>query len=223
MSSSGEVKFEFNLPNTSKTIYSRITSSGKGLLSYDNGLFELTPGTNLNFFGSIQSSRTFKDAVYKVGLACVGENYSYAFRCRYHQEAKDKSDFHFHVKGSNKGSWKHGGWRFNFNSIYSPTLNKLIRSGVLLGIRNRHSKDYFNLKVESGSKRMEGLELKDICSYVTFRWLKTVNSQLKVGCEVFHSIDRPPSTVKIGNTFGKTLTLELSGGSPASQPTSRLV
>lgn len=147
LSSSGEVKFEFPLPNSKKTIFSRISSSGKVLFSYDNGLLDLTSGPSLNFFGSLQVSRMFKDAVYKFGVACIGDNYNYAFRCRYHQEAKDKGDMLLHAKGSNRGQWKHGGWRFNFYSVYSPSLSKLIKNGVLLGVRNRHSKDYFNVRV----------------------------------------------------------------------------
>lgn len=38
LSSFGEVKFEFPIPNSNKTIFSRLSSTGKALISYDNGL-----------------------------------------------------------------------------------------------------------------------------------------------------------------------------------------
>lgn len=83
LSSAGEVKFELPFQNSNRSLYSRITSNGKFVLSYDNGLLDLVSGAKLNFFGSLQTSRAFKDTVYKFGVACLGNNYNYAFRCRY--------------------------------------------------------------------------------------------------------------------------------------------
>lgn len=141
--------------------------------------------------------------VYKFGVGCVSENYNYAFRCRYHQESKDKGNMLLHAKGSNRGTWKHGGWRLNFYSVYSPAVSKLIKNGMLLGIRNRHSKDYFNVRVESGSKNHKGLELKDLCSLLKFRWLRTIDSKLKVGVEVKMLLDRQLWIGGTGRTCGK--------------------
>lgn len=83
LSSAGEVKFELPFQNSNRSLYSRITSNGKFVLSYDNGLLDLVSGAKLNFFGSLQASRAFRDTVYKFGVACLGTNYNYAFRCRY--------------------------------------------------------------------------------------------------------------------------------------------
>ncbi len=52
-------------------------------MAYDVGLFELTSGTKLNFFGAFQTNRNFVEKVYKFGVACIGGSYNYGFRFRY--------------------------------------------------------------------------------------------------------------------------------------------
>lgn len=67
-------------------------------------------------------------------MACIGENYNYGFRFRYQTGDEKKNDMVFHFKGSNEGDWHHGKWRFNFYSIYDPSISKLIKNGLLFGV-----------------------------------------------------------------------------------------
>jgi hypothetical protein len=83
VSSNGQVNIELPLGRTDKSLYSSFNSSGKILLAYDNGLIELTSGSNINFFSSFQTTRAFKEQVYKFGFACTGSNYNYGLRFRY--------------------------------------------------------------------------------------------------------------------------------------------
>ena len=67
-------------------------------------------------------------------MVFIGEFYTYGFRFRYQTVDEKKNDMVFHFKGSNEGDWHHGKWRFNFYSIYDPSISKLIKNGLLFGV-----------------------------------------------------------------------------------------
>lgn len=89
-----------------------------------------------------------------------------------------------HAKGSNKGEWSNGNWRFNFYSIFSPAITKFIKSGLLFGVDNTKSNDSFFLRIESGKKAKDGVQLHDLFRVFKLNWNRTVNPELKVGFEV---------------------------------------
>jgi len=84
-------------------------------------------------------------------MACLGNNFNYGVRLRYH--LGEKNDVVMHGKVSNKGDFSFGQWKFNAFSIYDPAISKLIKSGVLLGLlSNKESKDSLYLRIESGKR-----------------------------------------------------------------------
>ena len=82
MSSSGQVNFEIPLGRQDRFFYSSLTQDGHAIFSYDNGMIDVSK-TKLNFFSSFQTTRNFKEQIYKVGVRCIRDNFNYGLRVKY--------------------------------------------------------------------------------------------------------------------------------------------
>jgi hypothetical protein len=142
----------------------------------------LSKNNTLNLFSSFQTTRAFKEQVYKAGFAIIGPNYNHGLRARLQVSGENK-DLLLHGKGSQRGNFEHGRWWLNYFTIYRPSISKLIQNGILFGYTT-FSKDVFNFRVESGDRKEDGLEVADLFKVLKINWRKRVDNTKRVGFEV---------------------------------------
>ena len=97
--------------------------------------------------------------------------------------ASDKqNDSVFHFKGAQRGRFDEGRWWVNFFSIYRPSVAKLTQNGILMGfLYKKYGKDYFNIRIESGDRKDEGIQSKDLCKEIKLNWRRRIGSDTRVG------------------------------------------
>ena len=83
LESIGQVNFEIPIGKADKSFFSSLTQDGFALFAYDNGMTKLSDTANINFFSSFQTSRNFRDQIYKVGFRCIGDSFNYGLRLKY--------------------------------------------------------------------------------------------------------------------------------------------
>lgn len=82
LESIGQVNFEIPIGKGDKSFYSSLTQDGFALFAYDNGMTKLSESAKINFFSSFQTSRNFRDQIYKVGFRCIGDSFNYGLRLK---------------------------------------------------------------------------------------------------------------------------------------------
>ena len=80
LTSSRQVNFEIPFANSDRYLYSSVSPDDTALFAYDNGLIELNKKTSLNLFSSYMTSKDLREQIYKVGFACIGDNFNYGLR-----------------------------------------------------------------------------------------------------------------------------------------------
>lgn len=203
------MRFWIPLPGTDRLVSSRWNSSGKAGFSYDNGQLELKNGLRLNFSGGFQTSRNCHADVWKIGAACIGDNFNYSVRFRY---ASLENEVLVHAKGSHRGKWEEDNWRADFYSIVDPRISKCIKNGILLGLATQSQQQLF-LRLESGKRKQTGLHWCEFAKQLKLTWVRAYSENCKVAVEVsIFSCRLRSSPARTANAL-KILRWEESGSS----------